>query len=207
MKATTIGAACGSFGASLIAGRARLILPSSSSASGPSNRSTANSRSSRSSSSRAASCRGWKRSGLVTREYASSGGPSVPHLSPRMSLPPGEEIEAAPRGGLNLWWSRGDSYPGTVWLPFGGRSHNSYHAQGSLPSEADSQRMLSRLHCAPHRRSASQPLGEHPLHRLSIVRPPHRGPHPQRRSFPPGDTCAWHTDSASSSVHSICSTW
>ena len=36
----------------------------------------------------AASCRGWKRSGLVTREYASSSGPSVPHLSPRMSLPP-----------------------------------------------------------------------------------------------------------------------
>ena len=40
VKATTIGAACGSCGTSLMGGRARLPLPSSSSASCPSNRST-----------------------------------------------------------------------------------------------------------------------------------------------------------------------
>ena len=39
----------------------------------------------------------WNRSGLVTREYASSGGPSIPHQPPRMSLPPGEGINAALR--------------------------------------------------------------------------------------------------------------
>ena len=87
VKATTIGAACRSCGTSLTGGRARLYLPSSSSGSCTSDRSTENSRSSRSSNSVAAACRGWKRSGLVTREYASSGGPSMPHLSPRMSSP------------------------------------------------------------------------------------------------------------------------
>ena len=100
--ATTIGAACGSCGTSFMGGRASLTLPSSSSASCPSNRSTPNSRSSRSSNSVAAACRGWKRSGLVTREYASSGGPSIPHLSPRMSLPSGKGIDAALRDGLHL---------------------------------------------------------------------------------------------------------
>ena len=59
--ATTIGAACGSCGTSFMGGRASLTLPSSSSASCPSNRSTPNSRSSRSSNSVAAACRGWKR--------------------------------------------------------------------------------------------------------------------------------------------------
>ena len=102
VKATRIGAACGSCGTSLMGGRASLSLPSSSSASCPSNRSTANSRSSRSSNPVAAACRGWNRSGSVTREYASSGGPSIPHLSPRMSLPPGEGTDAALRDGRHL---------------------------------------------------------------------------------------------------------
>ena len=82
--AAMIGATCGSCGTSLMRGRASLPLPSSSSASCPSNRSTAYSRSSRSSNSVAAACRGRRRSGLATREYASSGAPSIPHLSLRM---------------------------------------------------------------------------------------------------------------------------
>ena len=102
VKATRIGAACGSCGTSLMGGRASLSLSGSSSASCPSNRSTANSRSSRSSNPVAAACRGWNRSGLVTREYVSSGGPSIPHLSPRMSLPPGEGTDAALRDGRHL---------------------------------------------------------------------------------------------------------
>ena len=105
-KATTIGAACGSCGVSLMGGRARLSLPSSSSAWRPSSRSTANSRSSRSSNSVAASCRGWKRSGLVTREYASSGGPSIPHLPPRMSSPPRRGYRHSPSWqALSSWLS------------------------------------------------------------------------------------------------------
>ena len=98
VKAATIGAACGSCGTSRMGGRARVTPLQSSFSSCPSSRSTANSRSSLSSNSVAAACRGKKRSGLVTREYASLGGPSDPHLSRGILFPRSDVLDHVRRG-------------------------------------------------------------------------------------------------------------
>ena len=102
VKATTIGAACGSCGTSLMGGRARLPLPSSSSASCPSNRSTANSRSSR--------VEQLHRCGVQRLEAFRVGYAGVrffgrPFDSPPVSahaITPSGNIDGAPRGGLHL---------------------------------------------------------------------------------------------------------